>query len=700
MENTKTDFYGALERREFMEFDGHIPLILGEKEDGEIVIKDMAELPHMVIAGATGTGKSTLAHGIILSMVRRMPPSKLRLVLCDTKMLEFQCYKSLPHMLFPPQTDLNNIEYAITWVSMEMQKRLSDFADCGCRSLSAYNEIASEKGVEEIPYIVVIIDDASFAMEQKNIKQVIDSLARKGHAVGIHLVLVAQVAGAKQIADTIKSSIPARAVFNVFSNDEEKLLLGIQKNKMVSDVGEIIFYEIQERSREKITCFHITPNTCNQVVEAITEQYADFQDTFIHRKLKEAESQIGTDREDPDPASEYLGHDEMLPAAVDVILETGQASVSMIQRRLKLGYARAAAIIDEMEERGIVSPFMGSKPRAILITKEQWDRQSGADEYQEIVDLATTEELESSENNEDDILKENVEEDEYTQTSEPTQPKKSKFYEVIQLIGYSILFLFAMVIKALTFGVVALENDEEEDGKYENAKSIVSVLGLVLILVGIFSPQVNAQGKRSLIIIGIVIILIAVVAAIRWIFFSIFLVLLGMTGISLMGKAPEDEQTIYLVISVLFFAVAFYFASKFIIQALRNNAIRKNGVSLDRIDSMTGIEFEQFTAQLLKRLKYKNVSVTKASGDQGIDVLAEKDGIKYAIQCKNYSKRLDNTPIQEAFAGKTFYGCDVAIVITNNYFTDGAIELAKSIGVVLWDRDALKKMIFDAYVRK
>ncbi len=700
MENTKTDFYGALESREFMEFDGHIPLILGEKEDGEIVIKDMAELPHMVIAGATGTGKSTLAHGIILSMISRMPLDKLRFVLCDTKMLEFQCYKSLPHMLFPPQTDLSNIEHALTWVTMEMQKRLSDFAGCGCRSLSAYNEIASEKGVEEIPYIVVIIDDASFAMEQKNIKQAIDSLARKGHAVGIHLILVAQVAGAKQIAETIKSSIPARAVFNVFSNDEEKLLLGIQKNKMVSDVGEIIFYEIQERSREKITCFHITPNTCNQVVEAIAEQDADFQDTFIHRKLKEAESQIGTDREDPDPSSEYLGHDEMLPSAVDIVLETGQASVSMLQRRLKLGYARSAAIIDEMEEKGIVGPFMGSKPRTILITKEQWDRQSGAEEYQEIVDVEPQEELEPSESNDVDIFKEDAPTEEHTQKMDPVQPKKRKFYEAIQLVGCSILYLFTMIIKALTFGVVALKNDDEEDGKHEKAKSIVSVLGLILIFAGIFSSEITAQGKRSLIIFGVAIILIAVVAAIRWIFFSVFLVLLGMTGISLMGKAPEDEQTIYLVISVLFLAAAFYFASKFIIQAVRNNAIRKNGVSLDRIDSMTGIEFEQFTAQLLKRLKYKNVSVTKASGDQGIDVLAEKDGINYAIQCKNYSKRLDNTPIQEAFAGKTFYGCDVAIVITNNYFTDGAIELAKSIGVVLWDRDALKKMIFDAYVRK
>ncbi len=303
MENTETDFYAALDSQEFVEFEGRIPFILGEKESGSISVKDLASLHHMVIAGATGTGKSTLTHSILLSMIQQSGPDALRLILCDTKMLEFQCYRQIPHLMAQVQTNLHNIESALLWANLEMEKRLSEFSSIECRTLERYNEIAENKGSEKVPYLVVVIDDAAIVMDNPPIKQSIDSLAHKGHLVGIHLILITQVPGLKQISDTITRFIPSRAVFNVLSNEEERLLLGVSKNEMVSDVGEIIFYDVPHGRREKIKCFNVLYEDVENICSSVKDMYPIFIDDYKAKKMDEAAAVVACNTDMPDSFS-------------------------------------------------------------------------------------------------------------------------------------------------------------------------------------------------------------------------------------------------------------------------------------------------------------------------------------------------------------------------------------------------------------
>lgn len=350
----KTAFLKAVESESFTKSIEKIPFILGKDGEGSLVIKDLCKTQHIVIAGATGTGKSTLAHSIILSLINKTSPDNLRFILCDTKLVEFDIYRDDPHLLIPPVTDPAKICGTLSWVESEISRRLKLFSDSSCNNISSFNDFMWENYQNPIPHTLLIIDDASAISETKVENQILQKIAQVGRTVGIHLILITQTPKLSGISKLIRNYIPARAVFNVFTSEEEKMLLGSEKNRFTTDVGEIVFYDVPTRKKEVIKCFPISDYTANTIIE----------------KSKESFSQFGNKRilEDNDE----LKGDEMLPAAVDVILETGQASVSMLQRRLKLGYARAARIVDEMEEKGIVGAFQGSKPRAILITKEQW----------------------------------------------------------------------------------------------------------------------------------------------------------------------------------------------------------------------------------------------------------------------------------------------------------------------------------------
>lgn len=363
MDRKNIDFLGVLASNEWNEANAALPFILGVDADGKLVIKDFAALPHLLIAGATGTGKSTLTHAIILSLIDKQPPESINLLLCDTKILEFSGYRDLPHLLCPVVTDLRKISRVLVWLNEEIRKRALALQEVGIRSISSYNAAAANTCKEKMQHIVVVLDDAAVLAEDSTASALLLRILENGRSVGVHLILITQSPASKNITEHIKA-IPARAVFNVFTNTEEKLLLGASKNKHLSDVGEIIFRNFLTQEMQRLKCFTINDNDISAIVSKANSLYGCSQ-----KCLKEI---VGEALPAPQDSTNAAESDEMLPAAVDAVLETGQASVSMLQRRLKLGYARAARIVDEMEEMGIVGPFRGSMPRDILVTREQW----------------------------------------------------------------------------------------------------------------------------------------------------------------------------------------------------------------------------------------------------------------------------------------------------------------------------------------
>lgn len=414
MENKVSSLTDAFKSDEFTVSKSPLTFILGKDESGKTVVSNLEETPHLVIAGATGTGKSTLAHNILISLAQKASPKDVRFLLCDTKMLEFTRYNKLPHLLIPPVTDSHKIINAILWVETEAKRRIKKFQDEGCRSIGDYNDLMWEKEDESIPHIVLVVDDIASVVRDNGALDAVKRIAQNGRAVGIHLILVTQSPSMKWLSEIIRDLIPVRAVFGLISSNDEKLLLGRSSKGSPSEVGTMVLYNTLLRTAKTVHCFNITDYIIADATEAIGLSYSD------DFKIPE-----GMDASITGEYSEKPKGDELLPAAVHVILETGVASISTLQRKLKLGYARAAQIVDEMEEKEIVGPFQGSRPRAILITKEQWEAQNGVDTVNESVTIFEPEI--SDENVVQEKEPESVER--FHTAKEPASNKSQKWYQ-------------------------------------------------------------------------------------------------------------------------------------------------------------------------------------------------------------------------------------------------------------------------------
>lgn len=358
-------FADIVQQEEFKRSHGTLPFILGSDDEGAMVVKDLDEIRHILIAGATGTGKSNLVHSILLSLMAKISPDKCRFIFCDTKIIEFSDYQKSRYSLIAPATDAAKISACLQWGVAEMMRRLKAFSEDQCRSLSAYNDMAWEN-FGDLPHIVIVIDDVALVAESAETRESIHSLLQTGHRVGIHLIMVTQAPHTKALSQIIRFLTPTRAVFNIFSSSDEKLLLDSAKNQSVTDVGEMIFYELVPHKKQRIKCYQIYDNDLIAITSASVDLSAPHRNLLFN-------DPPSSESESPSQAEGDFPYDDgMLPQAVDVVLETGQASVSVLQRRLKLGYARSATIIDKMEEKGFIGPFQGSKPRSILITRDEW----------------------------------------------------------------------------------------------------------------------------------------------------------------------------------------------------------------------------------------------------------------------------------------------------------------------------------------
>ena len=394
---TTVSLRDVLDSQEFAKAKSKCSIGLGKSIDGNCVIGNIAKMPHLLIAGTTGSGKSVCMNSIIISLLYKAGPEDVKLIMVDPKMVELGIYNGIPHLLIPVVTDPKKAAGSLQWAVTEMLRRYKLMSDLGVRDLESYNSIvcAEEEG-QKLPSVVIIIDELADLMmvAAKEVEDSVCRIAQMGRAAGMHLIIATQRPSANVITGLMKANIPSRIAFSVASAMESRIILDTQGAEKLVGKGDMLYAPIGCGKPLRVQGCFVTDSEVEAVASFVKDNYtADYNQQVLEEIEKKAQ-QTGkkSSVSDPDPTAEELEGDEMLPAAVDVILETGQASVSMLQRRLKLGYARAARIVDEMEEKGIVGPFQGSKPRAILITKEQWAAQKGTGEQLGFDDLPETEE--------------------------------------------------------------------------------------------------------------------------------------------------------------------------------------------------------------------------------------------------------------------------------------------------------------------
>ncbi len=373
----------VIDSGEFAKAKSKTSIALGKSIDGNCVIGDIARMPHLLIAGTTGSGKSVCMNSIIISLLYKAGPEDVKLIMVDPKMVELGIYNGIPHLLIPVVTDPKKAAGSLQWAVTEMLRRYKMMSDLGVRDLESYNGIiTAEEDGQKLPQVVIIIDELADLMmaAAKEVEDSVCRIAQMGRAAGLHLIIATQRPSANVITGLMKANIPSRIAFSVASAMESRIILDTMGAEKLVGKGDMLYAPIGSGKPLRVQGCFVTDGEVEAVAEYVKENYvADYNQQVLEEIEKKAQ-QAGkkpAGSADPEPSDEELESDEMLPAAVDVILETGQASVSMLQRRLKLGYARAARIVDEMEEKGIVGPFQGSKPRAILITKEQWQARKG-----------------------------------------------------------------------------------------------------------------------------------------------------------------------------------------------------------------------------------------------------------------------------------------------------------------------------------
>ena len=400
---TNVSLREVIDSNEFSKAKSKSSFAVGKDIGGTCIVGNIAKLPHMLIAGTTGSGKSVCMNSIIISLLYKASPDDVKLIMVDPKMVELGIYNGIPHLLIPVVTDPKKAAGSLQWAVTEMMRRYKAMSDAGVRDLESYNSIIEAEGEgQKIPQVVVIIDELADLMlvAAKEVEESICRIAQMGRAAGIHLIIATQRPSADVITGLMKANIPSRIAFAVASAMESRIILDTQGAEKLVGKGDMLYAPIGAGKPIRVQGCFVSDTEVESVATYVKEHFNAVYDQEVMEEIERKAIQTGSGKvtaSDPEPSQDELDGDEMLPAAVDVILETGQASVSMLQRRLKLGYARAARIVDEMEEKGIVGPFQGSKPRAILVTKEQWQVMKGGKgaqmDFEDLQDCAVPEEI-------------------------------------------------------------------------------------------------------------------------------------------------------------------------------------------------------------------------------------------------------------------------------------------------------------------
>ena len=369
-EKETVHFREVVESEDFQNSKSKLSIALGKDVAGNMEIADIAKMPHALIAGATGSGKSVCINTIIASVIYKAKPSEVKFVMVDPKVVELSVYNGIPHLLIPVVTDPKKAAGALAWAVQEMDNRYNLFAQKGVRDLKGYNVFAEKEGTGTLPQIVIIIDELADLMmvAAKEVEDSICRLAQKARAAGMHLIIATQRPSVDVITGIIKANIPSRIAFAVSSQVDSRTILDQVGAEKLLGKGDMLFYPSGAPKPVRVQGAFVSDEEVEKIVSFVK---SNGEATYNEDILETIENGNKTDKEisqeqDPDDDT-----DPFLMDAIDVVVETGQASTSFIQRRFKVGYARAGRIIDQMEERGVISGYQGSKPRQVLMTLEK-----------------------------------------------------------------------------------------------------------------------------------------------------------------------------------------------------------------------------------------------------------------------------------------------------------------------------------------
>lgn len=354
-----------LESEEFVTLNSNLPLTLGKDISGNPIISTIDKMPHLLIAGATGSGKSVCINTIILSILFKAHPDEVKLLLIDPKVVELSIYNGIPHLLIPVVTQPKKAAFALNWAVNEMERRYKIFAKNNVRDITSYNKKVKNKQEEKLSNIVIIIDELADLMmvAAQEIEDYICRLAQMARAAGIYLIVATQRPSVDVITGTIKANIPSRISFAVSSQVDSRTILDMAGAEKLLGKGDMLFYPSNYSKPIRIQGAYVSDNEIENVVNFLREQNVAEYDNDI---LESIQKDIQIDKIIDDS-------DELLPEAINLVIDEGQASISLLQRKLRIGYARAARIIDEMEAKGIIGGYEGSKPRKVLIAKDDID---------------------------------------------------------------------------------------------------------------------------------------------------------------------------------------------------------------------------------------------------------------------------------------------------------------------------------------
>ncbi|MBP5157861.1 MAG: DNA translocase FtsK, partial [Treponema sp.] len=340
-----------------------VPVVLGKNIQGEKVVIDLVKTPHLLIAGSTGSGKSVCVNSMILSILYKRSPDQVKLILIDPKIVELKLYNDIPHLLTPVITDPKRAMQALQYCLCEMERRYSLLDGMGARDISSYNKKIVDRHIaaEKLPYMIVVIDEFAdlMATTGKQLESVLARLAAMSRAVGIHLVLATQRPSIDVITGLIKANIPSRIAFMVASKTDSRIIIDQMGAEKLLGKGDMLYASSTDPFPVRIQGTFVSDQEVEDVVSAVKEwgepEYID--------------DEIFVPDDDDDEADQMAfsdGNDPLYDRALDIVVQAGKASASYIQRRLKIGYNRAARLVEEMEERGIVGPAQGSKPRELI----------------------------------------------------------------------------------------------------------------------------------------------------------------------------------------------------------------------------------------------------------------------------------------------------------------------------------------------
>ncbi len=375
--NRSTSMVGIreiIDSNSFTSAKSKLAVCLGKDIAGENIVTDIAKMPHGLIAGATGSGKSVCINSIIISLLYKATPDEVKLLMIDPKVVELGIYNGIPHLLVPVVTDPRKAAGALGWAVTEMEKRYKIFAENEVRNLEGYNQLASKRDdLTKMPHIVIIVDELADLMmtAPKEVEEAICRIAQKARAAGMHLLVATQRPSADIVTGLIKSNIPTRVAFAVSSYVDSRIILDDGGAEKLMGRGDMLFLPVGSTKPTRIQGCFVSDDEVEAVVDYIKgDAKAEYDDDVINEidrqaaKEKQGKGSASVDADSGDG-------DPLFFQAVECVVEAGQASTSLLQRRLKLGYARAARIVDEMEQKGVVGPYEGSKPRQVLLSKAQ-----------------------------------------------------------------------------------------------------------------------------------------------------------------------------------------------------------------------------------------------------------------------------------------------------------------------------------------